>query len=138
MSEETLLSLLLSLPIGVLSGLYSSLVVSKIARFSALRSECLRVVRGIQFIGDGNKILILGADNISQLPLIAGEMRYLGHRRSGDLVSELFSAISNCNFEAGQGRIALDDYSRNFVAWQSKARDLSPSSWQICWPFSKL
>lgn len=138
MSEETLLSLLLSLPIGVLSGLYSSLVVSKIARFSALRSESLRVVRGIQFIGEGNKILILGAENVGQLSLIAGEMRYLGHKHSGDLVSELFSAISGSNFEAEHGRISLDDYSKSFAAWQAKTRGLSPSFWQICWPLSKL
>lgn len=138
MDTETLTGLALSLPIGVASGLYSSLVVSKIARFSALRSECLRVVRGIDFIGEGNDILITGAEYLNQLPLIAGEMMHLGHKRSGMLVSELYSAILSRNIEAQRGQISLENYGKHFSTWQAKTRDLNPSIWQLYWPFSKL
>jgi hypothetical protein len=135
---DPLLSLALSIPIGVASGLYSSLVVSKIARFSALRSECLRIVRGISFIGEDRKILILGADNLNQLPLIAGEMRHLGHKQAGGVVAELHSVILGCNLQAEHGLISVKDYGNQFVQWQVRSRELNPSLWQLCWPFSRL
>jgi hypothetical protein len=138
MNIDPLLGLFLSLPIGVASGLYSSLIVSKIARFSALRSECLRVIRGISFIGESQNIVVLGKENVAQLPLIAGEMRHLGHKKAGAIASELYSSILGCNIAAEYGKISVEDYGRNFALWQEKSREMSASLWQLYWPFSRL
>jgi hypothetical protein len=120
-------SLLLSLPLGVLSGGYSSLVVTKYARFSELRREALRAIRSIDFIGSGEHVEVSKTERLSDLPLIASDLFALGHRTAGETINSLFDVILGSNLLATAGKISAPEYGKQYLSWQVQARSIGPN-----------
>ncbi|MCD9088693.1 hypothetical protein [Stenotrophomonas sp. SY1] len=127
MSEESLLALLLSLPIGIVSGLYSSLIVTKYARFSELRWEALRIIRSINFIGDDTQLEVTEPSNLSSLPLIASDLYGLGHRAAGSTINSLYDIILGANIAIASGAITPAAYMSQHEDWQRQSGEISPN-----------
>lgn len=84
MSPETVISLLLGIPIGLVSGLYTGLIVTRYARFAELRNETLRIIRTIDFMQDGSKVDVSNDQGVPKLVLISSDLIFLGHRMAGE------------------------------------------------------
>lgn len=126
MTNDSLLSLVLSLPIGIVSGLYSSLIVTKYARFSELRREALRIIRSINYIGDDQHMTVQEPANLSSLAQIASDLYGLGHRSAGDTVNSLYDAILGANRAVMSGAIDPRTYMSQHDDWQRQAREVDP------------
>lgn len=137
MTKQALAGLLLSLPIGIISGLYASLIVTRYTRFSDLRNEALRIVRGINFVGYDETLTVSGTEVVKDLAHVASELVYLGHSAAGLAVREIHSEIIGCSIDAERGAIKVVEYANWYARWQEVARSLSPSK-KIFWPIGKL
>ena len=89
MSADSILSLLLGIPIGIISGLYTGIIVTRYARFAELRNETLRIIRSIDFVHEAPNILVSNDQDVSKLALIASDLFFLSHRTAGEKVNEL-------------------------------------------------
>ncbi|MBH1816811.1 hypothetical protein JAK53_10595 [Stenotrophomonas maltophilia] len=127
MSLESLLALILSLPIGIAGGLYSSLIVTKYARFSELRAEALRIIRSIRFVGDDNKLEIFEPNNLNSMALIASDLAGLGHETACETVLEIYNAILYSNSATIAGEMRPTNYMDAYADWQRRTREISPN-----------
>lgn len=127
MTSDSLLALILSLPIGIASGLYSSLIVTKYARFSELRREALRIIRLINYIGDDTRVTVQEPANLSSLALIASDLYGLGHPSAGGTINSLYDAILGANRSVLSGAMDLRTYASQHGEWQRQARDIDPN-----------
>ena len=134
MSADSIISLLLSVPIGIISGFYSGLIVTRYARFAELRNETLRIIRGIDFVDEGRQIQISNDGDVSKLVLVASDLFFLNHMKAGEKVGELSKAISNTNYDARAGRVGIEEYSDRYGQWQAAARSL-PANKTVVWSF---
>ena len=131
MSEDSTISLILGIPIGLISGIYTGIIVSRLVRFAELRNETLRIIRGINFIERPPVIEVSNENETSKLILISGDMYFLKHSKAGDILHSLSIEISRTNYEAKAGKTTLTEYSKHYEEWQIKARNLSPNKWVI-------
>ena len=132
MSADSILSLLLGIPIGIISGLYTGIIVTRYARFAELRNETLRIIRSIDFVHEAPKILVSNDQDVSKLALIASDLFFLSHRTAGEKVNELSKNIPATNYEARSGRISIGEYGDRYSRWQTIARELPPSK-RVIW-----
>ncbi len=131
MSKETILSLILSLPLGVIGGLYSGLIVARYSRFSELRNEALRIIRTTNYMQEEQKIIVSEKNDLPRLTLISSDLLFLQHRRAGNSIVTLSTAVLETNHEAEQGLVSIDDYEQRYLHWQSMVRNLQPSKRKI-------
>lgn len=127
MSLESLLALILSLPIGIAGGLYSSLIVTKYARFSELRAEALRIIRSIRFVGDDNKLEIFEPNNLDSMALVASDLAGLGHEAACETVLEIYNVILHSNSATIAGEMRPTNYMDAYADWQRRTREISPN-----------
>ena len=127
MSKDTILSLILSLPLGVIGGLYSGLIVARYSRFSELRNEALRIIRTIDYMLEEQKIIVSKINDLPKLAIISSDLLSLQHRRAGNSIIILSTAVSETNYEAERGRIPIDVYEQRYLHWQCMVRKLQPS-----------
>lgn len=126
MSIDSIISLLLGIPIGVMGGLWSGIVVARYTRFSELRNEALRIIRRIDFMQDGEKIKVTNHEDISKFSLIASDFYFLKHQKAGQSISALSQDVLTINQSAANGTISMDNYKIAFLDWQNTVRMLSP------------
>jgi hypothetical protein len=131
MSYESIISILLSIPVslicGIISGLYTGLIVTRYSRFSALRNEALRIIRVIDFIDEKEYINISNTDDVGKIFLIAMDLEFLGHEKAANKLYKISNEITSVNYEAGIGKINYSEYHEGFRLWQVNARSISPS-----------
>lgn len=120
MSLDTVASLLLGMPLGVISGLYSGLVVARITIFEELRTEVKRVILEIDFIvGDKPQPFKGGY----RLTMVASEMLAKEHNQAGHSVLELFKEMSSTL----SGRIISAGFSKQYEEWQNRCASIRPN-----------
>lgn len=127
MSKESIISLLLGIPLSIITGLYSGVILSRYVRFAELRSEVLRIVRAIDYIQEPSGVLITNDQDMANLPQVAGDLYFLKHRKAGDVVSAIRSDIDEMALHARAGRLKVGAFEQNHANWQQMARSLSPS-----------
>ena len=127
MSAETLISFLLGIPVGVISGLYSGLIVARYQRFADLRSQVLRVIREIDFIDEASRINFPRRKDVPELILTASDFLFLKHRRAGENTLRLASEITEALNLASKGKMEYEVFQVRYSAWQHAGRSLSPS-----------
>jgi hypothetical protein len=132
MSNDSILSLFLGIPLGIISGLYTGIIVTRYARFAELRNETLRIIRSIDFMQESAFIHISNDEELSKFMLISGDMYFLKHSKAAEQVNQLRDDIEASNREARFGRISMSDYSKRYGNWQDIARNLSPNKFVIC------
>lgn len=138
MSEDSVFSLLLGIPIGIVSGLYTGLIVTRYARFAELRNEILRIIRNIEFIYEMPNIHFKNESDLSKLMLISSDLLFLHHRIAGEQVAKLSREIQSSNDDARYGGVDINDYFGRHNRWQATARNLSPNMFVICSLWGKL
>jgi hypothetical protein len=138
MTNEAWITLFASIPIGIISGLYTGIIVSKYARFAELRSEALRVVRGFNYIGDGQRISLLSGSELSDLSLIASELMQLGHKRAGLVVREIENLAASARMSVEASKMQVEDLNISLLAWQRTLRRTGCNKLHLVWPFGGL
>ncbi len=138
MSNDSILSLLLSIPIGIVSGLYTGIIVTRYARFAELRNEALRIIRNIDFNTEALNIRITNDHDVSKFVLISSDLFFLRHCKAGEKINELLREIQSTNIEAKSGKIDINEYSIRYSRWQVIARNLPPNKFVICSLWGKL
>lgn len=131
MSNDSIISLFLGIPIGIISGLYTGIIVTRYARFAELRNEALRIIRSIDFMQESSFIQINNDHDVSRLILISSDMVFLRHSKAGELVNQLSKEIQSTNIAARSGQINIIDYSNYYGDWQTRARNLPPNKFVI-------
>ncbi len=134
MSLDSLISLLLSIPLGLVSGLYTGLIVTRYARFAELRSEALRIIRAIDFMSDGAGVQLSHHEDVPKLLLISSDLLFLRHKEAGEQMAQLLQRISTTNYEAQNGKLSVGEYNSQHTAWQEAARALPPNK-LVLWAF---
>ena len=132
MSSDSIISLLLGIPIGILAGLYSGVILSRYTRFVDLRNEALRIIRTIDYMQESDKVKITNDQDVSKLTLIASDLLFLKHRKAGEIVSALRSDIDEMTMHAKVGRLDATAFSQNYVIWQLTANTL-PANKLVLW-----
>jgi len=138
MLSDTVISLLASIPIGIATGGYSSLIVAKYSRFANLKNEALRIIRGIEFIGNEEKLELSYAPKRENLSLIASELFFLGHREAGEKISEIDNDLSNKIYLAENGKIGIKEFESSYNSWQKSARTIFARKWPLLSLLGKL
>lgn len=134
MSAETIISLLLGIPIAF----YCSAVYGRIIRFSEIKREVLRIIRIVDFMQEGTGVVITKDEDISKLSLIISELLSLRHRKAAEEVSRICSDFHEVSIHAKIGRLDASAFGHSYSNWQSAANNLPPN-WLTFWiPWPKL
>jgi hypothetical protein len=127
MSRENLIALILSVPVGIISGLYSGLLVARYQRFSDLRSQVLRIIREIDFVDQNSQINLPRRREVPELSLIAGDFIFLQHAKAGKRTLCLQKEISEALYLASIGKLDYQAFEKQHSCWQDAARRLRPN-----------
>ena len=129
---QTILQLLWDIPIGIVGGLYSGLILSRYVRFAELRNEVLRIIRNIEFIQKGSVVTIDGDEGLSKLVLISSDFFFLKHTKAAERVNLISSKIIESTYAARSGKIDSDEYQKLISDCQYLARTL-PANKAVLW-----
>lgn len=127
MSCDTIIGLLLGIPLSIITGLYSGVILSRYVRFAELRNEVLRVIRRIDFIQEANGVSISKTDDVAKLILISSDLYFLKHRKAGEIVNTIRSDIDEISMHASIGRLKIGAFEQSYSNWQNMARTLPPN-----------
>ena len=132
MSLDSIITLLLGIPIGLVSGLYTGLIVTRYSRFAELRNEVLRIIRLIDFMESGAVVKVSNNKDVSSLVNIASDLLFLKHKKAGEEVLQLLRNISEKTKDAEQGKISVVEFDEQHAKWQKTAREL-PGNKVVLW-----
>ncbi|MDZ7594581.1 MAG: hypothetical protein U0932_08020 [Thiobacillus sp.] len=131
-SIESVITFLLGIPIGLISGLYTGMIVTRYARFAELRNEALRIVRAIDYMSEEKSVRISNDEDVPKLLHVSSDLLFLSHKEAGEQVSQLLQEIRTATDDARRGTISSTEYGGYHVAWQRAARELPPSK-KVLW-----
>lgn len=126
MSKETIISLVLSIPLGIISGLYAGVVVARYQRFADLRLQAKKVLLEIEWFWEEDKIAFPHRNNVPEFSMIASDLLFLGHKTAGTNVLQIQYAVTRTISEARVGRVSPEEFNEKYRNWQYKIRNLSP------------
>lgn len=138
MSTDTVISLLLGIPLSVITGLYSGAILSRYVRFSELRNEVLRIIRTIDFIQEQHGVSISKTDDVAKLILISSDLYFLKHRKAAETVNAIRADIDEISMDASVGRLKVGAFEQSYSNWQNMARTLSPNKLVLWGLWAKL
>ena len=138
MSKETIISLILAFPIGIITGLYSGVILSRFTRFSELRNEVLRIIRTIDFMQEQGKLVITNDRDVAKLTLVVSDLLFLKHKKAADIVARISSDIGEKKMHAETGCLKFDAYNSTYIEWQKSANAITPSKLVIFSLWGKL
>jgi len=127
------MELLGSVFVGIATGLISSWIVTKFARFSALRSEALRVVRRIEYVWESSAKINGHETANSDLLLVGSDLLYLGHKKAGTSLLELNQQLSMALEKARSARIGYPEFDALYRDLQIRVRHLQPNIISLVW-----
>lgn len=127
MTTDLAYDISLALVTGVAAGYYSGLLIAKLSKFNSLKYEALRVVRGINYIGDRANTQILKSDKVDDLHLIASELLHLKHKMAGRAVLRISVEVSNVLASCGEASYPAEQIMKDISNWQQQLRELRVS-----------
>src|ERR1700687_1696096 len=83
----------LGLAVGVISGIYSGLVVTRMARFDALKNELKRLILGIDFMEEPEGVRFNVQKDPGDFTSISADFAALGHSKACEAALKLSSEI---------------------------------------------
>ncbi len=131
MTHEGLVSLILSIPLGIISGLYAGLIVARYQRFSDLRSRVLWLIREIDFMQEGSRMTFPKRKETPELLLISSDFRFLRHTQAADESLQLLKEIDESIYGASKGTLDYETFERRYSEWQDRGRNLGPNLFWI-------
>ena len=126
MSNDFAYDLAMALIPGTVAGYYAGLLTAKQAKFNSLKSEALRCVRSINYIGDDQKTDLHKTEKSEDLHLIASELLQLKHRRAGEQLLEIAGEIANVVASCQLSSLPVHGVMSNLEKWQERIRALRP------------
>jgi hypothetical protein len=126
MSKETILSLLLSIPIGIISGLYAGIIVARYQRFADLRLQAKKLILEIDFIWEDPRMFFPRRKETPEFSTISSDFFFLGHKSAGTKVLEVWQDIQRNITNASAGRVNSESFNEKYINWQNEIRALSP------------
>ena len=127
MSSDTIISLLIGIPLSIITGLYSGAILSRYVRFSDLRNEALRIIRTIDFMQESGDVSISNTDDVAKLTLISSDLYFLKHRKAAEIVNAIRADVDEISTHASVGRLKVSAFGQNYSNWQNMARTLPPN-----------
>lgn len=125
------IAFILSIPIGIISGLYAGLVVARYQRFADLRLEAKKVILQIDFLWEHDHMEFPKRSETPELSRISSDLAYLGHKSASKAVLGLSQDVG-CNVaNARFGRLDFEAFNAKYLEWQQSIRELSPRPWSI-------
>src|SRR5438309_11899601 len=114
--SETLLALLLSIPVGLYLSFYSGLIVARWARFEDLRYELIRLLQSLEWPPGSNIFVLTGNYRAFDIVLISSDLLSLGHADAGNTVMKIANEVAN---ELGRGRdfLTFEQLEEQFSVW---------------------
>lgn len=112
---------------GLVTGLYSSFVVTRYHIFLDLKNEVLRTIQKIDYRLIDSKLVITNNMGLGNLLYISSDFCRLGHNAANEATGNLFKEISRVNIQAEMGQISSGEYANHFLEWQKSARNIAPS-----------
>src|SRR6266487_561589 len=114
--------LLIAIAIGLLTGLYSGLIVARMARFAGLQNEAKRLVQSLDWILDDPAIERATIKNVERLnarfALISSELYFLKHKDAGNTINTISG-----DFVQILGRRKLGErFEERYDSWQRAIR----------------
>ena len=131
MSKETIISLLLSIPLGIISGLYAGVVVARYQRFADLRLQAKKVILEIDWIWEEDRMVFPRRTNVREFSTIASDLLSLSHKAAGTNVLEIQYSVTRTISEASDGRVNFEEFSESMGNWQYRIRSLAPQAFTI-------
>jgi hypothetical protein len=131
MSKETIICLVLSIPLGIISGLYAGVVVARYQRFADLRLQAKKIILEIDWIWEEDKMVFPHRTNVREFSTIASDLLFLGHKAAGKNVLEIQDSVTRTISEARVGRISFEKFSDSYGNWQYRIRSLAPQMFPI-------
>ena len=134
MTSDSIVSLLLGIPLSIVTGLYSGAILSRYIRCGDLRNETIRIIRTIDFTQETGGVSITKTDDVAKLSLISSDLYFLEHRKAAEIVNAIRSDIDEMSVHAGTGRLKIEAFEKHYLNWQSMARTLPPNK-LVLWSF---
>jgi hypothetical protein len=131
MSKETIISLVLSIPLGIISGLYAGVVVARYQRFADLRLQAKKIILEIDWIWEEDKMVFPHRTNVREFSTIASDLLFLGNKTAGTNVLEIQDSVTRTISEARVGSISFEEFSDSYGSWQYRIRMLAPQMFPI-------
>ena len=131
MSKETIISLLLSIPLGIISGLYAGVIVARYQRFADLRLQAKKVILEIDWNWEEDRMVFPRRTNVREFSTIASDLLFLGHKAAGTNVLEIQYSVTRTISEASDGRVNFEEFSESYGNWQYRIRSLAPQTFTI-------
>ena len=123
---------MLELLIGLMGGLYTSLIVTRYAKFSDLKNKAINAIRNIDFMVKGDKLSISGDCDLNKLLVnIRGDLIGLQHHKAENILGGMAKEITDINIKANAGKLKLENYEQYYADWQSKCRKIRPNFFAI-------
>lgn len=117
-------NILISLLTGIVAGLYSGIVVSRMSKFEEVRHQIKRIILNIDFIYSSDKPEIIVKKDISDLLFLSCDFYALKHKNAGEEVSVLQSEI---NAVVASPPKEYEKMNNMYSEWQEKCRNLKPN-----------
>lgn len=127
MSYDIIISLLLGIPLSIITGLYSGAILSRYVRFADLRNETLRIIRTMDFMQKSEGVFISKTDDVAKLILISSDLYFLKHQTAAAIVNTIRADIDEISMHARVGRLKVEAFEQNYSNWQNMARTLPPN-----------
>lgn len=85
----------ISLVFGILTGLYSGAIVSRINRFSSLKSELLSVLNDIEYISGDEREKNLCSKSVKSIRQVGSDFFRFGHLKAGVVAFDVAKEIND-------------------------------------------
>ena len=122
-----LCELLIAIAIGLLTGLYSGLIVARMARFAGLQNEAKRLVHSLDWILDDPAIERATIKSIerlnAQFVLISSELYFLKHKDAGNTINTISADFVQI---LGTQRLG-EKIDARYDRWQQAIRMMQPN-----------
>jgi hypothetical protein len=138
MKCETLISLMLGIPIGVVTGLYSGIIVSRYSRFAELRNQLLRIIRTIDYMEEQSRVDITNDQDVGKIDIIISDLFFLKHKKAGEKMCSVLESIYRMKMLATSGKINVLQYEEYYLEWQKVVQSLTPNKFILFSLWSKL
>lgn len=127
MTDIDITSILIGIPIALITGAYVNIVNSRYQKFSTLRIKTLNIIRSIDFMQESHGLDIKNDADLRKLTLISSELYSLGHEQAGNTVNEVRQHIEEISMHSKAGRLDAELFYINFATWQNTIRTMLPN-----------
>lgn len=131
------LSVIATIVLGILSGLYSGLVVSRAAQFNELIREAERPLKRFDCMEEDGKVIFrFSTDDLRAIGFAAADLAANGHVQASVAVTAVEREINDAILKAKGGRFSYVDLENAALVLRHRLGALRPTRLAIYSPFA--